>query len=104
MPSRDELLSKLKELGNQTLVAEFYGKHRTYVQRWMAANGITAIDYRVGHSSNKKLEESDIPMIKELSYSLTGVEIADKFDVSPQTIYNVLSGKYWAWAGTPPKV
>tara|TARA_B100001063_G_C16779142_1_gene569401 strand:+ start:20679 stop:20972 length:294 start_codon:yes stop_codon:yes gene_type:complete len=42
-----------------------------------------------------KLVAGDIPIIRELAEFLKVVEIAVKFEVTPQTIHNILSGRTW---------
>jgi DNA invertase Pin-like site-specific DNA recombinase len=42
-----------------------------------------------------KLEHADIPLIKQLAESLSINEIADKFEVGYQCIYNIIKGKTW---------
>ncbi len=97
MPSRDEMLGKMQELGTQSLVASYYGCHRSLVQQWMSIHKIRAKDYRTGHSTYKKLEASDIPLIRELTGMITRKDIAEKFGVKPRTIYDVVIGKTWGW-------
>ena len=53
-----------------------------------------------GRWRTQKLEPSDIPLIQQLQKEGIAVrEIAEKFEVTKQTIYRVLNGETWASYG-----
>lgn len=99
VPSRIELLKVMKKTGSQKLTAEYLDCHRSVVQRWVARHEIKKSEYMTEHlhSSHHRLEEGDIPLIRELGETMKPAVVADKFDVSVQTIYNVLRGRSWSW-------
>lgn len=57
---------------------------------------IHGTDNREGGNRNRKLSESDIPKIREMRRSISSIEIAKKFAVSPATIRSVMAGRTWA--------
>lgn len=89
-------LDKLKPLqGTHTInqAADELGINRHHIEHVVKCHGLKFIDEP--NKRGAKLSASDIPIIRELAECIKAVEIADKFEVTPQTIHNILSGRTW---------
>ena len=93
METRIELLKPLQSTHTKQQAADELGITLHNVEHTVKKYGLKFINER--NSRGSKLEPSDIPMIRELAKSLMLLEIAEKFDVTPQTISNVMCGRTW---------
>ena len=93
METRIELLKPLQPTHTKQQAADELGITLHNVDHVVKRHGL-----RFVHAKNRrgcKLEAGDIPIIRELAKDLMLLEIAEKFDVTPQTISNVMCGRTW---------
>ena len=79
-----------RNLDNRLRRAEYRRVHGRKVRLWRPPYGEKA--------PNAKLCDADIPLIRGLQGALPVRTIAEKFEVSPQTIYGILNGSTWTHA------
>lgn len=93
MECRLEQLEPLQTTHTINQAADKLGITRHNVEHAIKKYGLKFIDEP--NKRGAKLVASDIPLIRELAECLQVVEIALKFEVTPQTIHNILSGRTW---------
>lgn len=93
MMDRIEALNPLQLTHTINQAADELGITRYHIEHVIKYHGLKFVDEP--NKRGAKLVAGDIPLIRELAEFLKVVEIALKFDVTPQTIHNILSGRTW---------